>query len=202
MDTPHRGEPVRCAAKSRYLNAAEAVVTHSMDDASELLPASLDAIDRYGIKATAFANTESNSMPRLWPRLREAIEHGHEIGAQSRRHPCRLPDTAYSCFPSLPVTRKWFRTATKKSAANDEIALPGRNDVPILHERHLEHIGGRGDIWYVPLGPLYAYQTLEAQTSVRQLKRKDALARFCVVNQLDNSIYNGSISLELRPISQ
>ena len=40
-------------------------------------------------------------MPKLWPRLRQAIANGHEIGSHSRRHPCRIPDSASFCFRAL-----------------------------------------------------------------------------------------------------
>ena len=53
------GEPggaVRFVGKTRYLNGARTVVTHSVDDATEHLPACLDAMDQYGIKATVFVN--------------------------------------------------------------------------------------------------------------------------------------------------
>jgi hypothetical protein len=115
---------------------------------------------------------------------------------------------------------------TKLVPKKGEVAIPGRNDPRLLnakfdevhagggiysfvshpqmleygpegfYERHMAHIGGRDDVWYVPMGPLYAYRILAEQTSVRQLKSRDALARFGIFNQLDPKIYNGSISLE------
>lgn len=58
--TPHDlGDPggaVRFVGKTRYLNGARTVVTLSVDDAREHLPACLDAMDQYGIKATVFVN--------------------------------------------------------------------------------------------------------------------------------------------------
>jgi hypothetical protein len=287
--------------KTRYLNGARTVVTHSVDDATEQLPVCLDAMDQYGIKATVFVNTRAQVMSRLWARLQQAIANGHEIGSHSRTHPCRLPDTAFSCFRTLtryevegsrddilehtsqPYVWSWAypcgncsgHTFVQRKVAlagylvartypgelkgehlapdrqtydtnpyaagytqvvqngytmlvpkKGEVAIPGRNDPGLLdakfdevhagggiysfvshprmleygpdgfYERHLAHIGRRPDVWYVPLGPLYAFRILTEETSVRQLKSRDALARFSVFNQLDPKIYNGSISLE------
>ena len=50
------GGAVRFVGKTRYLNGARTVVTLSVDDAREHLPACLDAMDQYGIKATVFVN--------------------------------------------------------------------------------------------------------------------------------------------------
>ncbi|MGO9595400.1 MAG: polysaccharide deacetylase family protein, partial [Steroidobacteraceae bacterium] len=91
--------PVRFGGTTRYLNAAHAVVTHSIDDTTEWLPACLDVMDRYGIKSTVFVTTQFEPlMSRLWPRLRQAISDGHEIGSHSRRHPCRAPDSLPFCL--------------------------------------------------------------------------------------------------------
>lgn len=301
VDLGNPASAVRFIGKTRYLNGARTVVTHSVDDATEHLTACLDAMDQYGIKATAFVNTKSQVMERLWPRLRQAIANGHEIGSHSRRHMCRLPDTSFSCFriltryeiegsrddilehTSQPYVWSWaypcghcsghafvqrkiaragYLTAraypgelqgrhlapglqtydtnpyaarytqvvqngyTKLVAKKGEVAIAGRNDPGLLnakfdevhagggiysfvshpqmleygpdgfYERHLAYIGGRDDVWYVPMGPLYAYRILAEQTSVQQLKSRDALASFCVFTQLDPKIYNGSISLE------
>ena len=67
-----------------------------------------------------------------------------------------------------------------------------------FYERHLAHVGGRDDVWYVPMGPLYAYQTLSQQTEVEPLRTAGAGARFAVFNRLDRKIYNGSITLRFR----
>ena len=275
-----------------------------MDDSNEQLPACLDVIDKYKIKATAFVTTGYRSlMPKLWPRLRQAIANGHEIGSHSRRHPCRIPDNASFCFGALTgdeiegsrddilentdqpyvwswaypcgncagrefVQRKLARAGylmargypdelqnlhaapdlqtydtnpyaarytqvvqkgyPKSVPGRGEVTISGRTDVPLLnakfdevyagggiysflthpqmidygadsfYERHLAHVGGRDDVWYVPMGPLYAYQTLSQQTEVEPLRTAGAGARFAVFNRLDRKIYNGSITLRFR----
>lgn len=65
-----------------------------------------------------------------------------------------------------------------------------------FYERHLAHIGGRADLWYVPMGPLYAFRTLSMETKVRQLRSASGAARFAVYSALDPKIYNGSITFE------
>ena len=287
-----------------YLNGARSVVAHTVDDSNEQLPACLDAMDGYGIKATAFVTTGYRSlMPRLWPRLRQAIANGHEIGSHSRRHPCAARDTRVRCFTALtwdeidgsrrdilentgqPYVWSWaypcgscadcpliqrkiaragylmaraypdefhdghvvpdlqtydsnpyaarytqaVQSGYSKALANrGEIAVSGRTDVPLLnakfdevyaaggiytfithpqmidhgrdnfYERHLAHVAGRDDIWYVPMGPLYAYRTLSTHTRVQALKNGAAIARFAVFNRLDSRVYNGSITLKFR----
>lgn len=289
---------------TKYLNGAAAAVAHTVDDSNELLPACLDVIDKYGIKATAFVTTGYRSiMPGLWPRLRQAIANGHEIGSHSRRHPCRIPDSAFYCFRHLnwdeidgsrrdilentgqtyvwswaypcgncaqqkfiqrkialagylvarsyPDELKDYHVApdlqtydsnpyaarytqviqkgyTKKVPNQGELHVAGRTDVQLLnrkfdevhaaggiytflthpqmldygpesfYERHLAYVGGRDDVWYVPVGPLYAYRTLSGQTQVQALKAAESHARFAVFNRLDSKIYNGSITLRFR----
>lgn len=296
--------PVEFVGKTQYLNGARAVVSHTVDDSHELMPACLDVMDRYGIKATIFVTTGYRSiMPRLWPRLRQAITNGHEIGSHSRRHPCRIPDTAFFCFRALtwdeiegsrndilentdqPYVWSWaypcgncagrefiqrklaragYLTArgypdelqnlhavpdlqtydsnpyaarytqvvqngyAKQVPGRGEITISGRTDVSLLnakfdevhassgiysflshpqmidygpesfYEKHLAHIGKREDVWYVPMGPLYAYRTLSEQTQVEALKTEGAGARFVVFNRLDRKVYNGSITLRFR----
>jgi peptidoglycan/xylan/chitin deacetylase (PgdA/CDA1 family) len=294
--------PVRFCGITRYLNGAKAVVSHSIDDTTEWLPACLDVMDRYGIKSTVFVTTQFEPlMSSLWPRLRQAISDGHEIGSHSRRHPCRVPDSlpfclgrftndeiegsredilrntgqphvwswAYPCgncadrkFVQRKIARARYVAAraypgefqnrhavpnlqsydpnpyaarytqivqkgySKKGGRGQEFAISGRTDLAALndkfdevlaaggiysfvshpqmldygpdsfYERHLAHVGGRADVWYVPMGPLYAYRTLSAQTIVRQLRPTGAATRFAVYNSLDPKIYNGSITLE------
>jgi hypothetical protein len=55
----------------------------------------------------------------------------------------------------------------------------------------MAHIAKRADVWYVPMGPLYAYRALRDATMVRKLSR----SRFAVSNPLDLKIYNGSVTL-------
>jgi peptidoglycan/xylan/chitin deacetylase (PgdA/CDA1 family) len=296
--------PVRFCGTARYLNAANAVVSHSVDDTTERLPACLDVMDRYGIKSTVFVTTQFEPlMSHLWPRLRQAIADGHEIGSHSRRHPCRVPDSlpfclgrftndaiegsredilrntgqphvwswAYPCgncadrkfvqrkiaraayvvaraypaefrnlhaVPDLqgydpnPYAARYTQIVQKGYAkiARDghEIQISGRTDLAALngkfdevsaaggiysfvshpalldygpdgfYERHLAHVGGRADVWYVPMGPLYAYRTLSMETSVRQLRPTGGAPRFAVYNSLDPKIYNGSMTLEFQ----
>ena len=65
-------------------------------------------------------------------------------------------------------------------------------------EKHLAYLGGRNDIWYVPLGPLYAYQLVAENTIVSRLKAVNGLERFVVYNMLDPRIYRNSITLEFK----
>lgn len=292
------GGSIRLIGLSRYLNGACAATTHSVDDATPFLPACLDLLDIYGIKATVFVSTATPAASRLWPRLRRAVADGHEIGAHSRRHRCRDGDTlvfclgalsqyevigsrkdilersgqpyvwtwAYPCgncadwkfahrklalagylaaraypgerhdrhlVPNLqtydpnPFAARYTQVVQKGNTTTDGHTVSGRTDVGVLngkfdevyaaggiysfvshsqmldygvngfYQRHLAHIGGRDDVWYVPMGPLYAYRVLRAQTSVVPLVGRGARARFAVFNRLDPRIYNGSVTLEV-----
>ena len=62
-------------------------------------------------------------------------------------------------------------------------------------EKHLEYIGGRPDVWYVPLGPLYAYQIVRERTVVTPLDPKDGWERFAVHNTLDPKVYDNALTL-------
>jgi len=295
---------IEFSGKTQYLGGAHAVVTHTVDDTNQYLSGCIDAMDRYGIKATLFVTTGYQPMmSQLWPRLRQAIENGHEIGAHSRRHPCPVPDSSFSCFRALtayeiegsrqdildhtgqthvwswaypcglcagcdfvrrklahagyivartypnevegrhevpdlqtydsnPYAARYTQIAQKSYSKvipkRGEVTISGRTDMPVLnakfdevyaaggiysfvshpqmldygpdgfYERHLAHVGGRTDVWYVPLGPLYAYRALSEKTSVQTLIAKDAVARFAVCNQFDPKVYNGSITLKFR----
>ena len=101
-------QEVRFLGKTKYLNNARAAVAHSIDDSTRSVPATIDAMDKYGIKATIFVSTEHDPAPEdrfftqlqirdLWPRLRKAIADGHEIGSHSRQHPCKKPDDESFC---------------------------------------------------------------------------------------------------------
>ena len=287
------GGKVRFAGKTRYLNDAQAVVTHTIDDSTKFVPGCIDAMDKYSIKATIFVSTGREPISQLWPRLRDAIANGHEIGSHSRRHQCQWPDTFLFCFRAYTdyeisgsrddilanteqphvwswcypcgncsgydfVQRKLARagylvarnyphewedghnlpdlqtydanpynaTYTQVVQKQGGIAKSGRTDVPQLnakfdevhrhggiynfmshpqwldygpesfYEQHLAYIGGRPDVWYVPMGPLYAYQTLAAKTNVMPLGAENNQERFAVYNDLDPKIYNGSVTLE------
>lgn len=295
---------VEFLGKTRYLNGAKAVVTHSIDDTTEFLPRCLDAIDGHDIKATLFVVTRAEPLiSHLWPRLRQAVGNGHEIGSHSRRHPCRVPESflfcishmtqdeiegsrddirgntdqpyvwsfAYPCgncsdrpFVQRKIARAGYITARaypdelhdghalpdlqdydpnpyaarytqvvqngypKRVVAGRVVAVAGRTDVPTLngkfdevsasggiysfvshpqmldygrecfYEQHLEYIGRRPDIWYVPMGPLYAYRVLREQTAVRQIASPGGRISFAVFNPLDAKVFNGSVTLEFR----
>ncbi|MBI1788937.1 MAG: polysaccharide deacetylase family protein [Acidobacteria bacterium] len=287
--------------KTKYLNGARAVVTHTIDDSTRFVPDCVDAMDKYGIKATIFVSTEREPISTLWPRLERAIADGHEIGSHSRRHQCKWPDdetfcaAAYSdseiagsrddilahtrqpyvwswCYPCgncaglgfvqqrlaaagylvarnypdeardghlVPNLNDWaanpYNAAyTQVAQKKGGIALSGNTDVARLnakfdevyaqggiynlmshpqwldygpdafYERHLAHIARRADIWYVPMGPLYAYRTLRDRTEVRRLKGP---IRYAVSANLDPKTYNGSVTLvflapsTLRPVA-
>ena len=80
-------ESVTYVGKTKYLNNARAVVTHSIDDSTKYVTDALDALDKYGVKTTVFVSTEENPPPEerfftqlqitpLWPRLQKAIRDG------------------------------------------------------------------------------------------------------------------------------
>jgi peptidoglycan/xylan/chitin deacetylase (PgdA/CDA1 family) len=285
---------VRFVGKTLYLNNARAVVTHTIDDSTGSVPAALDIVDRYGIKATIFVVTRQERMSELWPTLRQAINDGHEIGAHSRTHRCTMPENPASCarlyseseiagsrddilantgqryvwswaypcgccaslsliqervahagyivarnYPNpvqgkhlAPNLQAWDSNPydaayTQVAQTQGGIATSGRTDIAVLnakfdevylsqgiytlvsdpqwldlgpngfYERHLAYVGVRPDIWYVPLGPLYGYQTVRDRTEVRSLKRGSrSWGRFVVYNDLDPKIYDMSITLE------
>lgn len=294
------GVTVRYVGKAKYLNNARAVVAHSIDDSTKLVTNCLDAMDKYGIKTTVFVSTEEDppveerfftqlQVKPLWPRLRQAIDNGHEIGAHARTHPCNRPANeawcaaAYNeaevagsrddilkrthqphvwtwCYPCgncadfdfiqkriaaagyivarnypneaqdghiVPDLQTWdanpFNAAytqvvqKRGGAAKSEILDLGRLNGKFdevyersgiynfmshpqwldygpdaFYERHLAHIGRRSDVWYVPMGPLYAYRTIHERTQVRPA----GPAQFDVTHDLNRTIYNGSITLE------
>jgi hypothetical protein len=65
-----------------------------------------------------------------------------------------------------------------------------------FYQRHLAYLAGRRDVWYVPMGLLYAYKTVLDRTEVRSLEAAPGVARFAVFNDLDPKIYANSITLE------
>jgi peptidoglycan/xylan/chitin deacetylase (PgdA/CDA1 family) len=295
---------VRYVGKTKYLNNARAIVAHTIDDSTKYVVNCLDAMDKYGIKATIFVSTEQDPAPEdrfftqlqvreLWPRLRQAAANGHEIGSHSRQHPCKRPDTeawcsaAYSdyevigsrddilrltgqpyvwswCYPcghcanhefiqkkisaagyivarnypdeihdghirpdlqtwdANPMNAGYTQVVQKRGgAARSEVIDVASLDAKFdeiyqrggiynfmshpqwldygadgFYERHLAHISRRSDIWYVPMGPLYAYRTIHDRTEVRPLGAGAAKASFEVSNSLDAKIYSGSITLD------
>jgi peptidoglycan/xylan/chitin deacetylase (PgdA/CDA1 family) len=295
---------VRYIGKTKYLNNARAVVTHSIDDSTKYVVKSLDALDKYGVKTTVFVSTEADPPPEerfftqlqvkpLWPRLQQAIDNGHEIGSHARSHPCKRPDTASYCAEAYtdaevsgsrdeilkhtkqPYVWTWcypcghcanHEFIQKKIAAAGYIvarnypdephdghivpnlqtwdenpfnaaytqvvqkrggsATTERLDMAVLNgkfdevytnggiynfmshpqwldygpdaffEKHLAHIGKRPDVWYVPMGPLYAFKTIHDSTQVQPVKTESNVFEFSVSNTLDRKIYNGSLTLE------
>src|SRR5215475_6576577 len=90
----HGAEPaaIHYVGKTKYLNNARAVVSHTIDDSTKYVTDCIDAMDKYGIKATIFVSTEQAPAPEdrfltqlqvrdLWPRLGHAIDFFFEIGA-------------------------------------------------------------------------------------------------------------------------
>ena len=65
-------------------------------------------------------------------------------------------------------------------------------------EKHLAYIAGRPDVWYVPTGPLYAYQIVRENTVVTPLGPKDGWERFAVHHNLDPKIYDNAVTLRSR----
>jgi hypothetical protein len=74
-----------------------------------------------------------------------------------------------------------------------------------FYQRHMAYLGGRRDIWYAPMGPLYAYKIVVDRTEVRAIspaprkpwsEKAPAGARFAVFNDLDPKIYQNSITLQ------
>ena len=295
-DGPVSGD-IHFACATSYLNNARAVVTHSIDDVSEFVQATLDALDKYDVKATVFIETAMKAIPAkarsaLWTRLQKSIDNGHEVGAHSRTHRCARPDTPAFCAKAYskaevqgarddilakttqPHVWAWaypygncaaydfiqqklaeagflvartypgeeqnlhlvpdlqtfadkpYQAAYTQAVQNKGgIDNTGRSNVAELntkfdevlrkggiysfvshprcldlgpdkfYEQHLAHIGKRTDVWYVPMGPLYAYKTVAANTQVRPLDRGTARGRFVVYNNLDCQIFNTSITL-------
>ena len=268
---------VRFIGKTKYLNNARAVVTHNIDDSTKYVPDAIDAMDKYGIKSTIFVSTDEDPAPEerfltqlmvkdLWPRLRQAVGSGHEIGSHSQTHPCRREETdavcgeAYTdaevsgsrdeilkrtqqpyvwtwCYPCgtcanldliqkriaaagyivarnypderrdghiMPNLQTWdanpFNAAytqvvqKRGGAAKTEILDPAKLNGKFdeiygsggiynfmshpqwldfgpdgFYEKHLAHVSGKPDVWYVPMGPLYAFKTIADRTEVRPL---------------------------------
>jgi peptidoglycan/xylan/chitin deacetylase (PgdA/CDA1 family) len=298
---------IRFVGKTKYLNAARAVVVHSIDDSTKLVVDTADTMDKYGVKGTFFISTEHDPPPEerffnqlqvwlLWPRLQKAVDDGHEIGSHAVTHPCGRPPSEEFCAAAYdakeltesrdeilqrttqPYVWTWaypcghcaeFEFIQQRIAAAGYIVARsypgesqgrhvrpdlqtwaenpysaaytqvvqrsgGRNpnptatDVPVLnakfdevygnggiyhfmthpqsiefgaqgfYERHLAHIARRPDVWYVPMGPLYAYATIVERTDVQPSAPNGAKARFTVSNTLDRRIYHGSLTLEFR----
>ena len=66
-----------------------------------------------------------------------------------------------------------------------------------FYEQHLSHISRKTDVWYVPMGLIYAFHTMSEKTEVRNvLPTSGAKARFTVMNDLNPKIYLGSLTLD------
>jgi peptidoglycan/xylan/chitin deacetylase (PgdA/CDA1 family) len=65
-------------------------------------------------------------------------------------------------------------------------------DPAAFYEQHIKHISGRPDVWYVPMGPLYAYADVREHTEVCPLGD----GRFAVVHDLNPGIYPNTVTLE------
>jgi len=66
-----------------------------------------------------------------------------------------------------------------------------------FYEQHLTHISRKTDVWYVPMGPIYAFKTISEKTNVRtMLPASGGKVRFTVMNDLNPKIYMGSLTLE------
>jgi len=305
---------IRYNGITRFLDRTRTVVTGTLDDSTVAMPKAIDAMDTYGIKATIAISTQGNVIGQLWPRLRAAVENGHEIGSHSRRHQCQWPDTeafcraaysrdeiegsrddilaqtsqrhvwtwVYPCgncagyefihqrlnqagylvarnYPDeihgghlVPDLQSWaadpYNAAFTQSVQRQGgIAPAGRTDVAQLNgkfdqvhppaaapgegrgagggrgagaarpdggiyqfmthpslldfgpdqffEKHLAYIAGRPDVWYVPTGPLYAYQIVRENTVVTPLGPKDGWERFAVHHNLDAKVYDNAVTL-------
>ena len=132
-------QPVRFLGKTRYLDNARAVVTHNIDDSTKYVPSAIDAMDKYGIKSTIFIITDEDPAPEerfltqlvakdLWPRLRQAVDDGHEIGSHSQTHPCRRAESDAACGRPTPTPRSWARAKKFSSAPSNRTS--GRGATP------------------------------------------------------------------------
>lgn len=306
-------ETVRFVGKTKYLNNAKAVVVHTIDDSTKLVVDIADAMDKYDIKGTFFISTEMDPPPEerffnqlqvwlLWPRMKKAVENGHEVGSHAVTHPCSRPQSdttsdtykafcdanyndseliasrdeilkrtgqpyvwtwAYPCghcanleliqkriaaagyivarnYPGeaqglhvrpdlqtwasnpydAPYTQVVQRAGGRRGATAPPIVVADLNAKfdevygkgGIYHfmshpqsldfgpegfyEQHLAHISRRPDVWYVPMGPVYAFKTIVDATEVRPLASSGGRPRFSVSNTLDRKIYSGSLTLE------
>jgi peptidoglycan/xylan/chitin deacetylase (PgdA/CDA1 family) len=306
-------ETVRFVGKTKYLNNAKAVVVHTIDDSTKLVVDIADAMDKYDIKGTFFISTEMDPPPEerffnqlqvwlLWPRMKKAVENGHEVGSHAVTHPCSRPQSdttsdtykafcdanyndseliasrdeilkrtgqpyvwtwAYPCghcanleliqkriaaagyivarnYPGeaqglhvrpdlqtwasnpydAPYTQVVQRAGGRRGATAPPIVVAdlkakfvevyGKGGIyhfmshpqsldfgpEGFYEQHLAHISRRPDVWYVPMGPVYAFKTIVDATEVRPLASSGGRPRFSVSNTLDRKIYSGSLTLE------
>lgn len=306
--------PIRYSGFTKFPDGMRTAVTATFDDSTKAVPQTIDVLDTYGVKATIAVSTQNGPIAELWPRLRAAVQNGHEVGSHARRHLCQWPDTATFCrsafsrdevegsrddilaqtgqkhvwtwvypcgncagyefvharlndagylvartYPGerqgghlVPDLQSWAADPyasdyTQVVQRQGGIAPAGRTDVALLNrkfddvhgapatgadgargtgrgrgtalsaeggiyhfvahptlldfgadqffEKHLAYIGGRPDVWYVPLGPLYAYQIVRENTIVTPLDPKDGWERFAVHNTLDPGVYDNALTL-------
>jgi|RhiMetdeSRZDD1v2_1073273.scaffolds.fasta_scaffold30818_3 peptidoglycan/xylan/chitin deacetylase (PgdA/CDA1 family) len=306
-------ETVRFVGKTKYLNNAKAVVVHTIDDSTKLVVDIADAMDKYDIKGTFFISTELDPPVEerfynqlqvwlLWPRMKKAVENGHEVGSHAVTHPCSRPQSdqssdtykafcaanyndnelitsrdeilkhtgqpyvwtwAYPCghcanleliqkriaaagyivarnYPGeaqglhvrpdlqtwasnpydAPYTQVVQRAGGRRGATAPPIVVAdldakfdevyGKGGIyhfmshpqsldfgpEGFYEKHLAHIGRRPDVWYVPMGPVYAFKTIVDATEVKAVGDGGSRPRFSVSSSLDRKIYGGSLTLE------
>ena len=306
-------ETVRFVGKTKYLNNAKAVVVHTIDDSTKLVVDIADAMDKYDIKGTFLISTEMDPPPEerfynqlqvwlLWPRMKKAVENGHEVGSHAVTHPCSRPQSdqssdtykafcaanyndnelitsrdeilkhtgqpyvwtwAYPCghcanleliqkriaaagyivarnYPGeaqglhvrpdlqtwasnpydAPYTQVVQRAGGRRGATAPPIVVAdldakfdevyGKGGIyhfmshpqsldfgpEGFYEKHLAHIGRRPDVWYVPMGPVYAFKTIVDATEVKAVGDGGSRPRFSVSSSLDRKIYGGSLTLE------
>src|SRR4029077_6580674 len=66
--------PVKFIGKTKYLNNARPIVAHTIDDSTKYVTSCIDAMDKYGIKATIFVSTEQDPAPgdRVFHQIQES----------------------------------------------------------------------------------------------------------------------------------
>ena len=169
---------IRYLGKTRYLNNARAVVAHTIDDSTKYVTNCIDAMDKYGIKATIFVSTEQDPAPEdrfltqlqvrdLWPRLRQAIDDGHEIGSHSRQHPCKRPDDQAWC----------------SEAYNDYEVTGSRDDILRLTQQKYVWT------WCYPCGHCANYESIQ---------KKIAAAGYIVARNYPDEPHDGHIRPDLQ----
>ena len=67
-----------------------------------------------------------------------------------------------------------------------------------FYEQHLRYLANRPDVWYVPMGPLYAYRRVAERTRVLRLGPD----RFAVAHELPPQIFPNSVTLEFAAAGQ
>ena len=175
-------QEVRFVGKTKYLHNARAVVVHSIDDSTKHVGETIDAMDRYGIKATIFVSTEEDPSPEdrfftqlqirdLWPRLRKAFADGHEIGSHSRQHPCKKPDDETFC-----------------SAAYSDYEIRGSRD-DILRLTQQPYVWS----WCYPCGNCATYPFIQ---------KRIAAGGYIVARNYPNELQNGHVRPDVQDFDE